>query len=63
MIEIKDNEMWTEFLDQANDLLHEEKAIRHENDHIKSAEICTRIVRFEVIGSSLILVNVDIICI
>lgn len=36
--------MWTSFLEQANDMLLEEKAIRHENDHIKSADICLRIV-------------------
>lgn len=41
-----DEEMWTPFLEQVNDLLHEEKIIRHENDGIKSSEICMRIVRF-----------------
>ena len=36
--------MWTPFLDEVNDLMVEEKAARHENDHIKLAEICVRIV-------------------
>lgn len=45
MIELGPEEMWTPFLEQINDLLHEEKTVRHENDHIKSAEICLRIVR------------------
>jgi hypothetical protein len=44
MIEIGPEEMWTPFLDEVNNLLHEEKALRHENDHIKLAEVCTRIV-------------------
>lgn len=44
MIEIGADEMWTSFLDQANDLFLEEKVVRHQNDHVKLAEICTRIV-------------------
>ena len=36
--------MWTPFLDEVNDLMVEEKAARHENDHIKLAEICVRVV-------------------
>ena len=36
--------MWTPFLDEVNNLLIEEKAIRHENDHIKQSDICIRIV-------------------
>ena len=44
MLEVAEDEMWTDFLEQANDLLLQEKAVRHENDHIKSSEICTRIV-------------------
>lgn len=45
MFEIGAEEMWTPFLEEVNDLMLEEKAARHENDHIKLAEICTRIVR------------------
>lgn len=44
MIEIGPEEMWTPFLEEVNNLLIEEKQVRHENDHIKLAEICTRIV-------------------
>jgi hypothetical protein len=36
--------MWTDFLEQVNDLMIEEKAARQISDHIKLAEICTRIV-------------------
>jgi len=44
MFEIGAEEMWTPFLDEVNDLMVEEKAARHENDHIKLAEICVRVV-------------------
>jgi hypothetical protein len=44
LLEIGAEEMWTPFLDEVNDLMIEEKAARHENDHIKLAEICVRIV-------------------
>ena len=44
MFEIGADEMWTPFLDEVNELMVEEKAARHENDHIKLAEICVRIV-------------------
>ena len=36
--------MWTDFHEQVNDLMIEEKAARQVSDHIKLAEICTRIV-------------------
>ena len=45
MLDAGEDGMWTTFLEQANEMLLEEKAIRHENDHIKSSEICVRIVR------------------
>ena len=45
MFEIGAEEMWTPFLDQVNDLMIEEKQARHDNDHIKVADICLRIVR------------------
>jgi len=35
---------WTPFLEEVNDLMIEEKTARHENDHVKNAEICVRIV-------------------
>jgi hypothetical protein len=44
MFEIGADEMWTSFLEEINDLLVEEKQARHDNDHIKLGEICTRIV-------------------
>ena len=52
MIELGADEMWTPFLEQINDLLHDEKTIRHENDGIKSSEICVRIVSFLTLFSS-----------
>jgi len=45
MFEIGPEEMWTPFLEEVNDLMLEEKAARHENDGIKTSEICLRIVR------------------
>ena len=36
--------MWTTFLDEANDLLLQEKQLRHEGDHIKQSEVCCRVV-------------------
>lgn len=44
LIDIGPDEMWTDFLEQINDLMIEEKAARQVFDHIKLAEICTRIV-------------------
>lgn len=40
LIEIGDEEMWTDFLEEVNKLLHEEKEARHENDATKLSEIC-----------------------
>ena len=44
LVEIAPDEMWTDFLEQINDLMLEEKAARQVSDHVKLAEICTRIV-------------------
>jgi hypothetical protein len=44
MVELAPGEAWTPFLEEVNDLMIEEKAARHENDHIKVSEICLRIV-------------------
>ncbi len=49
MFDIGAEEMWTPFLEEVNDLMVEEKAARHENDHIKNAEICVRIVSITVL--------------
>lgn len=43
-VEIGPDEMWTDFLEQVNELMIEEKAARQVSDHNKLAEICTRIV-------------------
>ena len=53
MIDIGVEEMWTPFLEEVNNLLIEEKQARHENDHIKLAEICTRIVSIHFIQTLL----------
>ena len=44
MIELAEGEMWTPFLEEINTLLNDEKQYRHENDHVKQAEVCVRIV-------------------
>ena len=44
MFELNQGESWTPFLEEINTLMISEKTIRHENDHIKSAEVCLRIV-------------------
>jgi hypothetical protein len=43
-VDIGPDEIWTDFLDSINDLMIEEKAARQVSDHLKLAEICTRIV-------------------
>ena len=44
LIELAPDEMWTDFLEQVNELMLEEKVARQASDHNKLAEICTRIV-------------------
>lgn len=44
MFDVASDEMWTSYLEEVNDLMIEEKQARHENDHIKLGEICSRIV-------------------
>lgn len=39
LIEIGEDEMWTEFLEEVNKLLIEEKVARHENDAVKLSQI------------------------
>lgn len=46
LIDIGEDEMWTDFLEEVNKLLHEEKVARHENDAVKLSELCCRIVSF-----------------
>jgi len=43
LVEVGPDEMWTDFLEQVNDLMLEEKAARQVSDHVKLAEICLRI--------------------
>ena len=45
LIELEDEEMWTPYLEDANQLLIEEKAARHENDGVKLADLCKRIIQ------------------
>jgi len=40
MVEIGPEEMWNDFYEHVNNLLIEEKRLRHENDHAKLAEVC-----------------------
>ena len=44
LIDIGPDEMWTDFLEEINELMIEEKSARQVSDHVKLAEICTRIV-------------------
>jgi hypothetical protein len=44
MIEISADEEWTPFLEKVNNMLIEEKKLRHEDDNIKLAELCKNIV-------------------
>ena len=46
LIDIGEDEMWTDFLEEVNKLLHEEKVARHENDAVKLSELCRRIVSY-----------------
>ena len=45
LLELKEDEMWTPFLEEINGLLHEEKSARHENDAVKLSELCKRMVQ------------------
>lgn len=60
MFDIGAEEMWTPFLEEVNDLMIEEKAARHENDGIKTSEICVRIVSeiYQLHNEKLILIKV-----
>jgi len=42
--ELAPGQTWTPFLEEVNDLMIEEKVSRHENDGVKTSEICLRIV-------------------
>jgi len=63
LIDIGDDEMWTDFLEEVNKLLHEEKAARHENDAVKLSEILQRIVSFEIYYLNFLLTPTYLYCI
>ena len=44
LIEIGAGEQWTPFLESINQLMLQEKKARQENDSIKGAEVCCKIV-------------------
>jgi hypothetical protein len=44
LFEVPEGEIWSDFHDQIDELLHEEKKYRQENDTFKLSEICLRIV-------------------
>jgi hypothetical protein len=44
LFELDDGEVWNDFHEQINELLHQEKAARQEVDAFKTSEICLRIV-------------------
>jgi hypothetical protein len=44
LIEIGPEEMWSDFHEQINNMLIEEKRLRHANDSFKLAEVCCNIV-------------------
>jgi len=45
LIEIGADEAWTPFYESINQLMHEEKKARQENDSFKGAEICCKILQ------------------
>lgn len=44
ILELAPNEQWSPLHEQVNDLLHQEKKYRQENDANKSSEVCQQIV-------------------
>lgn len=44
ILELSEGETWTPLHESVNDLLHEEKKFRQENDANKSADVCKQIV-------------------
>lgn len=44
LFEADEGEVWGDFHEQINDLLHEEKTARQETDAFKTSEVCLRIV-------------------
>jgi hypothetical protein len=44
ILEIGADEMWSPYYEEINELLHQEKKARQENDSNKSAEVCVKVV-------------------
>ena len=44
ILEIPADEMWSAYHEEINELLHQEKKARQENDSSKSAEVCVKMV-------------------
>lgn len=44
MIDLAPEEMWSDFHEHVNNLLVEEKRLRHANDHSELASVCCQIV-------------------
>ena len=44
MIEVGPEEMWTDFHEKINNLLIDEKRLRHNNDHAALADVCCQVV-------------------
>lgn len=44
ILEIAADEMWSPYYEEINELLHQEKKARQENDSNKSAEVCVKVV-------------------
>jgi hypothetical protein len=43
ILEIAADEMWSPYYEEINELLHQEKKARQENDSNKSAEVCVKV--------------------
>jgi hypothetical protein len=44
MVEVGPEEMWSDFHEHVNNLLIEEKRLRHANDHAELAAVCCKVV-------------------
>ena len=44
LIQLGEEDMWTEFFEKINTIMLEEKKARQESDHTKGAELCCKIV-------------------
>ena len=44
MVDVGPEEMWSDFHEHVNNLLIEEKKLRHNNEHTETAVVCCKIV-------------------